>query len=243
MTEATQELAAVRRELAELRTQVQALVAERQSGGRPGERAARNTPDAPPSTDRTMDAGRKVAEADVGKVVGDHLVRMVQGPPEQGPTAAVLIGLVLGDRSGQWRSITTRAPVGPTGDVGEAARVFAALGNETRLRLLQFLWGGERTAQELGEGTGLSAGALYHHVRELAAFRWVETPRRNAYTITPAGRQALVCAWEFSRFLTGQRRLRTPGAPHAEGDTKDLEPESPAGGSEADGAAPAEDNA
>lgn len=227
MTQVTQDIEAVRRELADLRTQVAALAGEHQSDSHSAGRPAGAAPDAPAPTDHTPDSERKVAEAVAEKVVMDHLAGMVQGAAKTEPVAAMIIGLVLGDRTGRWRSVNTRGPIGPVGDIGKAARVFAALGHETRLRVLQLLWGGERTAQDLSEGTGLSAGALYHHVRELAAFRWVETPRRNAYVITPAGRQALVCAWEFSRFLIGRSRLGPPGAPHPEANPEGFELEPP----------------
>lgn len=121
--------------------------------------------------------------------------------PEDGMSAAISVGLVLGNRHSGWQFAEIRTPIGPDGDVGEAARIFSALGNEMRLKLLQLLWDGERTAQDLTEGTGLTQGAVYHHIRELSAFRWVESPRRNAYSITALGRQALVCAWEFTNVL------------------------------------------
>lgn len=163
----------LRRELEELRGRVEEIA---ESVGRPRERAARTT----------------------GRDLVDELRSIL---PEEGTSAAMQIGLVLGNRNGYWNSVTTVGPIGPEGDVSEAARVFSALGNEMRLRLLQLLWEKERAAQELTEGTGLTQGAVYHHVRELSAFRWVESPRRNVYRITPSGRKALVCAREFSSFL------------------------------------------
>lgn len=223
MSQATQDLEAVQRELAELRAQVDALAAG--GSGPPATlgqaTAGRMTDGASSSTARTE---ARTQRHDITKA----LIGMLGDAPPGQPAAAMIVGLVLGDRTGHWQSVTTRGPIGPAGDVGEAARVFAVLGHETRLRVLQLLWDGEKTAQELGEGTGLSAGALYHHVRELAAFRWAATPRRNAYAITPAGRQALVCAWQFSQFLTGRSRLKDPGAPPPEGDAAGFEPEPPA---------------
>lgn len=127
---------------------------------------------------------------------------LAESLPEEGMSAAMVVALALGNRNGPtWQLADTNESLGPEGDVGEAARVFSALGNEMRLRVLQLLWDDERTTQDLTEGTGLTQGAVYHHVRELSAFRWVESPRRNAYRITTAGRQALVCTWEFSKFL------------------------------------------
>lgn len=76
----------------------------------------------------------------------------------------------------------------------DVARALAALGSEARLRLLQLLWTGEKTAAELAEAAELSTGSLYHHMRELYASRWVEMPQRNRYRLTTTGRKALVSA-------------------------------------------------
>jgi hypothetical protein len=89
---------------------------------------------------------------------------------------------------------------GPGGDLRETARVLAALGSDTRLRLMQLLWQGEKGAPELAEASGLTTGSLYHHVRELIAFRWIDSPRRNRYVLTPAGRKALAVACAVGRF-------------------------------------------
>jgi DNA-binding transcriptional ArsR family regulator len=136
-----------------------------------------------------------------GTTEKDLAEQLMASLPEEGMSAAIMVGLVLGNRHSGWQFAEIRTPIGSEGDVGEAARIFSALGNEMRLKLLQLLWDGERTAQDLTEGTGLTQGAVYHHVRELSALRWVESPRRNTYSITPLGRQALVCAWEFTNVL------------------------------------------
>lgn len=146
----------------------------------------------------------KRARHSLGTLEREIASELMESLPDEGMSAAVIIGLALGNRHSGWQLSETSDVLGSEGDVGEAARIFSALGNEMRLRLLQLLWDGERTTQDLTDGTGLTQGAVYHHMRELTAFRWVESPRRNAFRITPAGRQALACTWEFSKFLSIQ---------------------------------------
>lgn len=86
-------------------------------------------------------------------------------------------------------------------ELSERARVLAALGSDARLRLLLMLWEGEKAASDLSDVTGLSTGSLYHHMRELIAFRWVGTPQRNRYTLTLLGRKALVTAYALAGAL------------------------------------------
>jgi hypothetical protein len=80
-----------------------------------------------------------------------------------------------------------------------AGALLGALGSEARLRLLLILWRGEKVAQQLADETGLTAGSLYHHMRQLMAHGWVDSPQRNRYVLTHAGRQALVMAWVLAQ--------------------------------------------
>jgi ArsR family transcriptional regulator len=48
-----------------------------------------------------------------------------------------------------------------------AAQRFRALGDETRLRLLELLTHGERTVADLMEATGLGQSLVSHHLRSL----------------------------------------------------------------------------
>ena len=73
-------------------------------------------------------------------------------------------------------------------DWAAAAEPFAALGNPVRLRLLQEILGGLRTAAELAalEDVG-TTGQIYHHLRQLTGAGWLHTTERGRYEV-PAGR-------------------------------------------------------
>jgi DNA-binding transcriptional ArsR family regulator len=62
---------------------------------------------------------------------------------------------------------------------GAAAAVMAALSHEARLRVLCDLVGGERTAGELVERSGLSQSALSQHLSKLKAQGLVVTRRKG----------------------------------------------------------------
>ena len=175
---ADSELDAVRRELAELRARVDALTGE--AGGEAGGRAeaAKGYPARAQAVARQLDAELRAKR--------DSSVVFVAGALQE-PSGRVVT----------WSSQTASGADGPCAqfEVLQAlARAHAALGSEARLRLLQLLWRGEKSAAELAEASGLSTGSLYHHMRELYAARWVETPQRNRYRLTTAGRKALVTA-------------------------------------------------
>jgi hypothetical protein len=64
----------------------------------------------------------------------------------------------------------------------------SALGNVVRLLLLREVLRGARTVAELGEHQSLgTAGQLYHHLRQLVAAGWLQTPARGRYSV-PAER-------------------------------------------------------
>lgn len=73
-------------------------------------------------------------------------------------------------------------------DWAAAAEPLAALGHPVRLRLLQEILGGLRTAAELAalEGVG-TTGQIYHHLRQLTGAGWLHTTERGRYEV-PAGR-------------------------------------------------------
>jgi DNA-binding transcriptional ArsR family regulator len=58
-----------------------------------------------------------------------------------------------------------------------AAHRFRALGDETRLRLLELLSGGERTVADLMVTTGLGQSLVSHHLRSLRSAGLVATRR------------------------------------------------------------------
>ncbi len=69
-----------------------------------------------------------------------------------------------------------------------AARLLHGAAHAERLRLMAELIPGPRTHHDLKTATGLKAGPLYHHVRELERADLVVCPARNRYELTEAGR-------------------------------------------------------
>ena len=68
-----------------------------------------------------------------------------------------------------------------------AALRFRALGDETRLRLLEHLTAGERTVADLMEATGLGQSLVSHHLRTLRGAGLVTT-RRDGSKLPGPGR-------------------------------------------------------
>ncbi len=69
-----------------------------------------------------------------------------------------------------------------------AAHRFRALGDETRLRLLELLASGERTVADLMDATGLGQSLVSHHLRSLRDAGLVGTRRDGRwvhYAIVP----------------------------------------------------------
>ena len=62
-----------------------------------------------------------------------------------------------------------------------AALRFRALGDETRLRLLELLADGERTVGDLMEATGLGQSLVSHHLRTLRQAGLVSTRREGRW--------------------------------------------------------------
>ncbi|MDO5532200.1 helix-turn-helix transcriptional regulator [Sutterella sp.] len=77
-----------------------------------------------------------------------------------------------------------------TADTAELARVFKALGDENRLRILALLRGGERCACRLLDDLQITQPTLSHHMKLLVDAGLV-TGRREGkwthYSISPAG--------------------------------------------------------
>jgi ArsR family transcriptional regulator len=62
-----------------------------------------------------------------------------------------------------------------------AAHRFRALGDETRLRLLELMSSGERTVADLMDVTGLSQSLVSHHLRSLRDAGLVATRREGRW--------------------------------------------------------------
>lgn len=74
------------------------------------------------------------------------------------------------------------------------ARLLHGLAHADRLRMMEALYQGARTHQDLKEIVGLQAGPLYHHMRELERAGLAESVNRNDYQITETGRIAMLLA-------------------------------------------------
>jgi DNA-binding transcriptional ArsR family regulator len=68
------------------------------------------------------------------------------------------------------------------GGVEVVARFFRALGDPARLRLLEFLLGGEHTVTECVRQVGLSQGRVSSHLACLAGCGYVEGRRSGRFT-------------------------------------------------------------
>jgi ArsR family transcriptional regulator, cadmium/lead-responsive transcriptional repressor len=68
------------------------------------------------------------------------------------------------------------------GGVEVVARFFRALGDPARLRLLEFLLGGEHTVTECVRQVGLSQGRVSSHLACLAGCGYVEGRREGRFT-------------------------------------------------------------
>lgn len=64
------------------------------------------------------------------------------------------------------------------------AGTLSALGHPTRLRLLQRVLAGTRTAADLATDEGLgTTGQLYHHLRQLVSTGWLRSSARGRYAV------------------------------------------------------------
>lgn len=81
------------------------------------------------------------------------------------------------------RATTTTAPLLPAeaGGVETVAKFFRALGDPTRLRLLEFLLDGEHTVSECVQQVAVSQGRVSAHLACLADCGYVQVRRAGRY--------------------------------------------------------------
>ena len=79
------------------------------------------------------------------------------------------------------------------------ARLLGAVAHHQRLRILLKLLGGEATRQLLTKATGLKAGPLYYHLRELRSAGLIGPKVRDLYVLTPRGRRAVLTVLAMER--------------------------------------------
>jgi DNA-binding transcriptional ArsR family regulator len=95
----------------------------------------------------------------------------------------------------------------PRMQIEERARVFAALADPTRLRLVEFLAGeDELCGTQIAQRAGISIALLSHHWRVLADAGVVVRERRGQRQFCRVNRDVLEAAFEF---VWPQRRLRS----------------------------------
>jgi DNA-binding transcriptional ArsR family regulator len=85
-------------------------------------------------------------------------------------------------------------PVPPDRDRAIAAARFRALGDETRLRLLEQLAAGERSVAELMELMGLGQSLVSHHLRALREAGLVHDRREGRWVYYSIAESALSAA-------------------------------------------------
>jgi len=83
------------------------------------------------------------------------------------------------------------------------ADLMAVLSHPQRVILLGKLLEGEATHKLLGRQTGLKAGPLYHHLRELRSAGLIGPKVRDLYVITRIGKRAFLAALAFERLCRG----------------------------------------
>ena len=79
------------------------------------------------------------------------------------------------------------------------AGLLDALAHGQRLRILLELLAGEATHRLLAKVTGLKAGPLYHHIRELRSAGLIGPKVRDLYVLTAKGRRAILGSLALER--------------------------------------------
>jgi len=70
-------------------------------------------------------------------------------------------------------------------------RLLSPLAHEARIRIMQAMYDGPKSSDDLSEATGLKGGSLFEHLKELLEATYV-TKKGGAYDLTPLGCQLLV---------------------------------------------------
>lgn len=163
---------------------------------KPSHRPARNAP-----------AGRSTTRSQAGLAV-ELTVRAdadFAGPADRGQIT--LTGLVARPRRqnhddpfpGVAAQLTVARQITRGTRPERLSRLLAALAHPQRLAILTKLLAGEATHKLLSNATGLKAGPLYHHLRELRAAGLLGPKVRDVYVLTPKGRRAILAAMALER--------------------------------------------
>ncbi len=114
-------------------------------------------------------------------------VREASLDPEGNEQSLVLQAVV--DRNGiTYIGWATQEELRKSVDSEAIIQLASILASEARLRILQALATGERSAAEIASATGLEGGPLYHHLSELNEGGFLTQPSRGRYAMTRKGR-------------------------------------------------------
>ena len=96
----------------------------------------------------------------------------------------------------------------------QIARIAGAFANEQRVSLMRALDGSLTTFASLKEKTGMTAGRLQHHLKELALAGFLrDTRQRNHYELTTIGRallQIMMCLGQWPPDLDNSEAILSP---------------------------------
>jgi len=133
-------------------------------------------------------------------------------PPDAGWVCCEVILPRTGRRRQAWCQGLALPAREPRDD--QIARVASAFANDQRVTLMRCLDAGHVTFASLREATGMTAGRLQHHLKELALAGFLrDTRQRNCYQLSTAGRSLLfimVCLGQWSPEVTGGERRLAP---------------------------------
>lgn len=87
---------------------------------------------------------------------------------------------------------------------GDLSRLLATVAHQQRLAMLCELLAGEATHKTLAKLTGLKAGPLYYHIRELRAAGLIGPKVRDLYTLTRRGRRMILGVLAIERLTRGR---------------------------------------
>ncbi|GAA1605035.1 winged helix-turn-helix domain-containing protein [Actinoplanes couchii] len=107
----------------------------------------------------------------------------------EAPGAVMITGHVTlpDERIARWQETAGTASL-LDGDWSAQVTVLTALAHPTRIRLLQEVLRGARSAADLGKLDGMgTSGQVYHHLRQLVAAGWLHTVGGGRYEV-PAAR-------------------------------------------------------
>jgi len=84
-------------------------------------------------------------------------------------------------------------------------RLLSPLAHEARIRIMQAMYDGPKSPDELAQATGLKGGGLFEHLKDLLDATYV-TKKGAAYDLTPLGCQLLVTIAVFADLVVRERK-------------------------------------